>query len=147
VTCREIANVQHAGHQDAKAFQSIDRSIDVFKGLVRAQPDSGAYHRELGLSLNYLGILYDESRKNTEALAAFEQAVAEGQLAVDHAKDVDHERLCLPTYLDNIAEQYVDLGRVAEGLPIYRRSLKIARDLSAARPNDPAYAPEVLKSL
>ena len=78
--CREIANVQHEAHQDAKAFQSIQRSIDVLKALVRAQPDQAGYHGELGLSWNYLGFLYDDARKNTEALPAFEQAVAEQQL-------------------------------------------------------------------
>ena len=48
-------------------------------------PTMAGYHSELGLSWNYLGCLYDDARKNTEALAAFEQAVAEQQLAVDKA--------------------------------------------------------------
>ena len=137
---REIAPVQHEAHQDAKAFQSIERAIEVFKALVRAQPDHGVYHSELGLSLNYLGCLYDEARKNTEALARFEQAVAEQQLAVDHTKDADSYRLYLANHLTNLGEQYVDLGRVGEGLSIYRRSERIRRDLSAAHPDDRTYA-------
>ena len=38
-TCREIAAFQHEVHQDAEAFQSIRRSVDVLKALVRSQPD------------------------------------------------------------------------------------------------------------
>ena len=81
-SCREIALFQHEDHRDAEAFQSIRRSVDVLKVLVRAQPDQAGYHSELGLSWNYLGVLYDDARKNTEALSAFEQAVAEQQVAV-----------------------------------------------------------------
>ena len=83
---REIAMVQHGARHDAAAFQSIMRSIDVFKPLVRAQPDQAGYHGQLGLSWNYLGCLYSDARNNTEGIAAFEQAVAEQQLAVDNAQ-------------------------------------------------------------
>jgi len=146
-SCREIATVQHEAHQDAQAFQSIQRSVDVLEALVRAQPDQAGYHSELGLSWNYLGCLYDEARNNTEALAAFEKAVAEQQLAVDKGNEVDGYRGYLANHLDNLGEQFVDLGRVAEGLRLYRRSLRIFRELSAAHPKDRVYAREVLKSL
>src|SRR5262249_13877735 len=120
LSCREIAPVQHEAHQDVKAFRSIQRSIDVFKRLARTQPNHAIYRSELGLSFNYLGCLHDEARRNSEAIAAFREAVAEQQLAADHAKDNDEYRFYLANHLDNLAEQYVDLGRVAEGLPIYR---------------------------
>ena len=38
VSRREIATVQHEAHRDAKAFQSIERSIDVLKALVQRSP-------------------------------------------------------------------------------------------------------------
>ena len=148
LSCREIATVQHEAHQDAKALQSIQRSIDVLKALVRAQPDQAGYHSELGLSWNYLGVLYDDARKNTEALAAFEQAVAEQQLAVDKANEVDDYRGYLANHLDNLGEQFVDLGRVAEGLPLYRRSLTdLPRPQRGSSRKTAYYALEVLKSL
>jgi len=147
LTCREIATVQHEAHQDAKAFLSIQRSIDVLKAVARAQPDQAGYHSELGLSWNFLGVLYDEARKNIDALAPFEQAVAEQQQAVDKGNEVDDYRGYLANHLDNLGEQFVDLGRVAEGLPLYRRSLTIFRNLTSAHPKDRVYAREVLKSL
>jgi len=145
--CRELAILQHKAHQDAKAFQSIRRSIDVLDALVRAQPDQAGYHSELGLSWNYLGCLYDEARNNTAALVALEKGVAEQKQAIDKGNEVDAYRGYLANHLDNLGEQFVDLGRVAEGLPLYRRSLRIFRDLSSARPKDQVYAREVLKSL
>jgi tetratricopeptide (TPR) repeat protein len=145
--CRQISTIQQKTHRDAQAFLSIQRSIDVLKSLVRAQPDQAGFHSELGLSWNFLGVLYDEARKNTEALAAFEQAVAEQQLAVDRAKEPDEYRAFLANHLDNLGEQFVDLGRVAEGLPIYRHSLQIFRELNAAYPGNRYYSLEVLRSL
>ena len=56
--------------------------------------------------------MYDHARNNTEALAAFEQAVAEQQLAVDKANEIDDYRGYLANHLDNLGEQFVELGRV-----------------------------------
>ena len=77
----------------------------------------------------------------------FEQAVAEQQLAVDRAKDVDEYRAYLANHLDNLGEQYMDLGRVAEAMPFHRRALQIFRELNAAISVDPIYRLELLKSL
>jgi serine/threonine-protein kinase len=147
VSCREIAIVQHESHQDARAFQSIERSVDVLKALVRAQPDQAGYHCELGLSWNYLGVLYDDTRKITEALAAFEKAVAEQQLAVDKAVKNDDYRAYLANHLANLGEQFVDLGQVAEGLQLHRRSFEICRGLSAAHPENRYFSLEFLRSM
>jgi eukaryotic-like serine/threonine-protein kinase len=147
VSCREIGVVQHELHQDAKAFQSMERSIDLLKALIREHPDQAAYHCNLGWSWNFLGIFYDDARKNTEAIAPFEQAVAQQQMAVDKAADVLEYRVGLANHLDNLGEQFIDLGRVEEGLPFYQRSLGILRDLSAAHPENRVYAFEVLRSL
>jgi serine/threonine-protein kinase len=144
---RELAGAYQLSHEDAKAIAATQKAIDVFTDLVRAQPDRASYHGELGLSWNLMGILYDEARKNTEAIAPFEHAVAEQQRAVDIAKDADDYRLYLANHLANLGEQYVDLGRVAEALPLLARSLQINRDLSAAHPDVRYYSLEVLKSL
>jgi eukaryotic-like serine/threonine-protein kinase len=145
--CREIAQVQHDAHEDAKAVQSMQRSVDVLKALVHEQPDQAGYHSELGLSWNYLGCLYDNARNNTEAIVVFERAVAEQQLAVDKANESERYRGYLANHLENLAEQYVDVGRVAVGLKPYRRSLQIFRDLSAAHPENRDYALWLVRSL
>ncbi len=147
LTCRELAITQHKAHQDTKALQAVRRSVELLEPLVRTQPDQAGYHSELGLSWNYLGCLYDDARNNTEARIAFEKAVAEQQLAAEKADHDDNYPAYLANHLENLGEQYVDLGRVADGLPFYRRSLKICRDLSEAHPQNLDYANEVLRSL
>jgi serine/threonine-protein kinase len=146
VSRREIAQFQHESHQDDKAFPSIAQSIEVLTALVRAQPDHAGYHSELGLSWNYLGVLNDHSRKQTEALAAFEHAVLEQQLAVKKA-NVDHYQAYLANHLANLGEALVDLGQVGDGLRQHGRSLAIFRDLRARHPDTRYYSLEVLRGI
>ena len=50
-------------------------------------------------------------------------------------------------HLDNLGEQYIDLGRMAEGLPYYERALRINRELSKAHPESRFHAVELVKRL
>jgi serine/threonine-protein kinase len=136
ISYREIAAVAHQAHQDDRAFQSARRSVEVFEGLVQAQPEQASYHSGLGLSWNHLGHFYDGDRKNTEAIGPFTRAIHEQDLAVNKAKDFDLYKNYLCNHLENLGEQYVDLGRVAEGMPHCERALKIRRELSAAHPDN-----------
>ena len=112
-----------------------------------AQRENASYHSELGLSLNFLGCLYDDARRNTEAVGTFQQAVAEQQLAADLAKKDHNFQGYLGNHLTNLGEQFDDLGRVALALPVFRRAVGIFREINAGRPSDRVYALEVLKSL
>ena len=49
------------------------------------------------------------------------------------------------TYLDNLGEQYFDLGRPEEGLPYYEQSLKIRRELSRTHPENREYTIDFVK--
>ena len=142
VSCREIAVVQHEVHQDAKAFQSIERSIDVLKALVRAQPDQAAYHCDLGWSWNFLGIFYDDARQEHRGACrrSSKPWPSSNWPSTRRPMFFDY-RVDLANHLDNLGEQFVDLGRVEEGLPFYQRSLGILRDLSAAHPENRSYTP------
>ncbi len=50
-------------------------------------------------------------------------------------------------HLDNLGEQYIDLGRLTDGLPHYQRSLRISRELSGAHPESRYHVLELVKSL
>ncbi len=65
-SCRDLAQIQLEAHQDARAFQTSRRSIDVLAGVVRAQPEQAGYHSELGLSWNCLGVFYDRRGTTTK---------------------------------------------------------------------------------
>jgi tetratricopeptide (TPR) repeat protein len=147
VSHREIADLWHQAHQDAKALQSIQNSVEIYANLVRSQPDQASFHGELGLSWNFVGLIHDEARRNPEAIPAFEHAVREQEIAIDKARDADAYQVALCYYLDNLGEQYVDLGRETEGLPHYHRALRISRELRAAHPESRDHAVELVKRL
>ena len=54
---REIAELEHEAHQDAKAISSIQKSIEVLTDLVRSQPETASFHSDLAWCWNDLGIL------------------------------------------------------------------------------------------
>ncbi len=134
---REIAELQHKAHQDGKALQSIQKSVDVNENLVRSQPDQADFHSETGLSWNYLGVIRDDARRNVEAIACFERAIKEQEIAIDKTRDADLYKDYLCNHLDNLGEQYIDLGRLAEGCRTTSSALRISRELSEATSGTP----------
>ena len=68
------------------------------------------------------------------------RAVAEQSRAVAASPDVDEYKIELSNQLDNLGEQYVDLGKVAEGLVHYREEISRRRELVAAQPRNREYA-------
>jgi serine/threonine-protein kinase len=144
---REIAELEHEVHQDANARQMLEKSVAIYQELVRAQPDQTSFHGELALSWNYLGIIHDEARRTVEAIQPFEHAINEQETAINTARIRDEHKLPLCYYLDNLGEQYVDLGRVTDGLPYYERALQVNRELSTAKPEKRDWELELVKRL
>ena len=113
----------------------------------RTQPDQPRYHHDLGRSWNIQGYFLDEARQNGPAILAFDRAIAEQSKAVADSPDVDLYKIELCSQLDNLGEQYVDLGKVGEALPHYRREIAILTR-SACRPAaNQQYALSVAESL
>jgi tetratricopeptide (TPR) repeat protein len=136
VSLAEIAPLWHEVGRDEEAFAAIRRSVQLLNELVASQGDQPRYHAELGRALHVLGFLYDEARDNARALAELEQAQREEERAVTEAPEVENYKVYLAEILWNLGEQYVDLGRVEEGLPHYRRAVEISRGILAASPRD-----------
>ncbi len=143
----EIAVLEHEARQDEKALASIKRSIAILEKLVQAQPDQPRYQHDLGRSWNIQGYFLDEARQNEPAILAFDRAIAEQSKAVAASPDVDLYKTELCSQLDNLGEQYVDLGKVGEALPHYRREITILKELLAGRPRSQAYALSVAEAL
>ena len=80
-------------------------------------------------------------------MAAFDAAVTEQKVAISKIKPDDNFRWVLCTYLENLGEQYVDLGRPWEGLPRYQEALKIRRELTRDHPENKAYSDTLIKAL
>ncbi len=144
---RELADRQHDAHQDEKAVPSAEQAIDVFQRLVQSHPDEARYRSELGRSWNLLGFLHDEMRDNRTAILAFERAVAEQEQAVTASPDVNEYKKLLSFHLENLGEQYVDLGQVDDGLKYYRTALGIRKQLQLTHPGNREYAQGLVDAL
>ncbi len=133
----EISVLQIQSGRVEQGFASIRRSIDFFERLVAVQPDKPRYHGQLGRSLNILGYLYDEAlQDNVRALPVFERARDEVERGVAGVPDSDLYKFELIEILQNLGEQYADMGTPDAGLQHYRRAVLIRRQLMAARPLD-----------
>ena len=147
VSYREIAEVEHKAHHDKKAQELSQKSVDLFENLVRSQPEQADFHGALGLGWNYVGIIEDEARKNVEAIACFERAIKEQEIAIARSKNAEVYNVYLCNHLDNVGEQYIDLGRLTDGLPYYEQALRISRELSRANPESRFHALELVRRL
>jgi serine/threonine-protein kinase len=146
-SCREIAELQHRAHQEEKALASANRSVEVYRELVQAQPETASFHSDLALSLNCLGFLCDEGRNNENAIRAFKGAIEEQQVAISKSHSAPEYQVYLCYHFDNLGEQYVDLGRPAEGLLHYRQALEIRRELRREHPDNREYTLDLVKAL
>ena len=143
----EIAPLQHATRRDSEAFTSIRRSIEVLDRLVKSQPDQPRFHGDLGRSWNTLGLLLDEARDNAQAIPAFTRAIADQELALRGFPDDFSYKEQLYIELENLGEQYIDLGKIADGLPYYRRAIELRAELADTHAGDRGLAIKVADSL
>ena len=139
VSLTEIAQFRHQVGRTEEALDASRRSIEILEKLVSpSATDQPRYRAELGRALNILGYLHDELRDNVRALPLLERALREEERAVAELPESDLYRTTLILILQNLGEQYADLGRVGEGLPYYRRTVVESRKRWDAHPGDRA---------
>ncbi len=136
----EVAWRQHTAGHDEMAFATLTKSFAILKKLVDSEPGQARYHAELGRSWNSRCFLRDESGQHEQAILAFERAVAELRVAIARAPDDDAHKALLRVYLENLGEQYVDLGRVDAGLPYSLEASEFRRQLYASHPERTEYS-------
>jgi tetratricopeptide (TPR) repeat protein len=146
-TYRELAHVQHLVHQDARANSSLEKALELFQSLAHEQPDHTDYHSQLGRTWNLVGVILDEARKNEQAIPPLQRALAEQKQAVDRSQGDDQYKVELLFHYDNLGEQYLDLGRVAEALPCFKDAIEIRRKLCAAHSGNREYAFDLARAL
>ena len=136
----EVALRQHVAGQDEKAFASLSKSLTILGKLVDSEPAQARYHAELARSWNSMGFVRDELRQNEQAIPDLEKAVAEVKAAIVGSPDDNAHKVDLSWYLENLGEQYVDLGRVDAGLAYYLEARNLRRQLHASHPEKDQYA-------
>jgi tetratricopeptide (TPR) repeat protein len=140
MSLRELAQALGKTADRPRAIPQMEQSVALFDRLSRDQPDVAAFHNQLAYTWNCLGNFHDEDKQNQLAIGPFQKAVAEQRLAVAKSKDVDTYREALAVYLENLGEQFLDLGSPDEGLPQYEAALRIHRELFAGHRDNLVYA-------
>jgi eukaryotic-like serine/threonine-protein kinase len=143
----EVALGQHNAHDTEKAFATLSKSFPILQKLVESEPGQARYHSELGRSFNTEGYLRDQLRDDVQAIRAFQKAVAELRAAITLSPDDNTHKASLSMYLENLAEQYVDLGQVNVGLPCYVEASDLRRQLHDSHPEKVEYSQNLGEAL
>jgi serine/threonine-protein kinase len=144
---REIGDHLRGAHQDDKALDYLQKSLAIFQRLVQSDA-SAQLHSELARSWNALGVLYDEAKRdNAQAIGPFEQAVDQQERAAGMSEDVSDYKVNLSVYLENLGEQYLDLGEVERGRPYYVKAIEFRRGLHRGHPESKAYSLALAEAL
>ena len=137
---REVAIQEHEARRTDRALETLQRALDVLEKLVRSDPDQAAYHAALGKAWNALGFIHDETRDNRKAIPAFEKAVKEQENAIARSPDQNEYKAFLCMHLENLAEQYLDLGSSSDALRYCNLALETRRKLNVEHPKYRDYA-------
>ncbi len=143
----EIALLFHAARQDEKAVESINRSIELLEKLVRGHADRPVYRADLARSWNIRGYFLDDERQNRRAIEALERARTEQLRTVAEAPATDWYVVELCNIIDNLGEQYIDLGEPENGLPLYRDEVARLKELCNRAPTDTKHAVRLATAL
>jgi eukaryotic-like serine/threonine-protein kinase len=144
---REVAiQEQRAGHNE-RALSTLQKAIDIFETLVRSEPEQARYHAALGRTWNAVGFIHDKLRENRKAVPAFEKAVKEQENAVAKSPADNENKAFLCELLENLGEQYLDLGAVSDAWDPYNRALEIRRKLNVGHPENRGYAKDLADAL
>src|SRR5262249_44868434 len=126
---------------------SVEKSVEVLERLIQSYPNQASHHAALGRSWNAVGYLRDELRQNAEAIPAFKKALAQEEKAVALSPDDNEYKVFLCTPLENLGEQYADLGQVDQALPYYARLIALREELVAAHPEKRDYLVDLAETL
>jgi eukaryotic-like serine/threonine-protein kinase len=144
---REVAIEEQRAGQKKIAMENLHKAVDVFEKLIRSEPEQARYHAGLGRTLNAIGWIHDEIRENRLAISEFEQAVKEQQDAIARSPHDNEYKLYLCNHLENLGEQYLDLGSVSDAWPYYIRAIEIRRKLNGDHQENVDYAQTLAEAL
>jgi tetratricopeptide (TPR) repeat protein len=142
-----MGSLLHQVNHDEEAFSLLRKSLEVFQRLEKAEPENVGPHIELGRTWTTIGVLHDDLRQNAQAIDDFRNAIDEDRFVLLHSQDRDDTMGALCLDLANLGEQFVDLGRVDEGLRYYIEAVGGQRELVAAHADNLDNALDLVKLL
>ena len=144
---REVAIEEHKGGHSEIGLLNLRKALDILEKLSRSESDQAGYHSELGRTWNAIGYIHDEMRNNEKAIPAFNSAISEQENAIARSPDDNEYKMYLCIHLENLGEQYLDLGSVSDAWPYYMRAIEMRRKLNTDHPENVDYAQILADSL
>ena len=124
---RAIHSRQQASQQ--KPCQTIS-ALAIREMLVRLNPEDVEAQRDLGVTLNNIGILLSKKERLADALVMYRRAVERVQAAFVRSPQVISNGRLVVIGLGNVAAIERQLGRSEEALAAYQQSVEVWRKLA-----------------
>jgi serine/threonine-protein kinase len=113
------------------ALRAHQRALEVRKRLITLDPDNAKYRRDLGATLNNIGVLVGDQRRHDLALQMYRRAAAHVRVAYEKSpNDLLSGRFYVIT-LSNVSRVERDLGQADQGLPSLKQAVAVARKITA----------------
>jgi hypothetical protein len=103
-----VSTVLHAGGDEARTLEALERACTLERELVEAHPDSGEYRNHLSMTLNNRALTLLALRRPEEARLTAREAVAHQKRAFEAAPK-------LSAYRSALSRRYLMLGEVERG--------------------------------
>jgi serine/threonine protein kinase/tetratricopeptide (TPR) repeat protein len=124
--------------QVADALQAYQQSLTNREMLVRLTPNDPDAQRDLGQTLNNIGVLLSKKGRFADALRMYHRAAEHAEAAFAQAPQVIQNGLLFTLALSNIAWMERQLGHDKEALAAYQREIGVGRKLARDNPAVPS---------
>ena len=121
-----------------KGLRDHQQALAIRERLVRLNPNDPEAHRDLGGTLNNLGVELAKKGRNAEALTMYRRAAERAQAAFAQAPQVIINGRFLTIQLHNVAYLERQLGHPSEALAAFQRVAEIWRKLARDNPAIPS---------
>jgi serine/threonine-protein kinase len=124
--------------KDKEAIAASGHSVQILRDLVRANSDGDSYQTQLTEHLGLHGWICDQARDHREAINAYSQVIDAKRVVLEQSRKIE-DRIALCGSLEDLAEQYLDLGDVRSSLEYYRELVKHRREVVELDPVNREY--------
>jgi tetratricopeptide (TPR) repeat protein len=132
--------------EPARRLEMLEKSFLIRDMLVTFNPDDPIARRDLGGSLNNLGVSLRNMGQREQALALFRRAVEEVEKALAQSPHDWRNGKYLSISLSNCAHVEYDLGRLNESWRWHRREIEFRQKIAQDNPSTPALRSDVVQA-
>jgi hypothetical protein len=139
LTLNTLASAQAGQSQHREAIESLRQAIEISGQLRSRWPDQASYRRDLGISLNQLGLSFTAVGRTDRAANAFEQASKHARALLKVYGDDAQLHSMLGSTLNNLAFLKQQLGDHLTAKTLYNEAIQHQQLAVSLAPQVPRY--------